>query len=138
MNNCPPEEMIGKLAKATCASPSFVGQLGKLETALKLNRREAFSFLGEGWTGIEAVPLALYCFLKTPNDYETTVLKAANTKGSNGKADSDSIASIAGAISGAYNGIKAIPGHWVREVENSEMLGKIADTLYGLNGKNAR
>jgi ADP-ribosylglycohydrolase len=38
------------------------------------DEEKALSYLGEGWVGEEAVSLALYCFLKYPNDY-------ANEKG---------------------------------------------------------
>jgi ADP-ribosylglycohydrolase len=82
-------------------------------------------FLGEGWIGEEALAIALYCFLKNPKDYEKTVIMAANTNG-----DSDSNASITGAISGAYNGIRAIPEKWIKEVENSKLLRKTAEDLF--------
>ncbi len=54
----------------------------------------------EGWIGEEAVALALYCFLKHPNDYKKAVLRGANT-------NRDSVACIAGGISGAYLGVAA-------------------------------
>ena len=81
--------------------------------------------LGKGWVGDEAVALALYCILKNPDDYTKTVLMAANSDG-----DTDSIACIAGAISGAYNGIEKIPAKWIKNVEDSEYLRKIAEELY--------
>lgn len=81
--------------------------------------------LGLSWTGDEAVASALYCFCRSPRDYRDTVVTAANTIG-----DSDSIACIAGAISGAYNGLGAIPAHWCRDVEDSGYLLEIADKLY--------
>jgi ADP-ribosylglycohydrolase len=86
---------------------------------------QAIPKLGQGWTGEEAVAIAVYSFLKSPSDYRKTVLAAANITG-----DSDSTACIAGAISGAYNGLRAIPEKWIREVENSGMLGKLAEKLY--------
>ena len=81
--------------------------------------------LGEAWTADEAVASALYCFCRSPDDYRDTVLIAANTVG-----DSDSIACIAGAISGAYNGLDAIPAHWRQNVEDSAMLHEIATDLF--------
>lgn len=80
--------------------------------------------LGEAWTGDEAVASALYCFCRSPEDYRCTVLTGANTVG-----DSDSIACIAGAISGAYNGIDAIPEHWRRDIEDSALLHEVAADL---------
>ncbi len=80
--------------------------------------------LGEAWIGDEAVASALYCFCRTPGDYGETVLTGANTVG-----DSDGIACIAGAISGAYNGLDAIPARWRENVENADGLLEIADDL---------
>lgn len=92
---------------------------------LSLNSKEAFQALGEGWVAEEAVACALYCFRRTPEDYVKTVLTGANANG-----DSDSIACIAGAISGAYNGFEAIPAKWQDRVENKEGLKEIAEDLY--------
>lgn len=80
--------------------------------------------LGESWVGYEAVASALYCFCRSPKDYRQTVITAANTVG-----DSDSIACIAGAISGAYNGIESIPVKWRRAVENSALLHELSSDL---------
>jgi ADP-ribosylglycohydrolase len=82
------------------------------------------SVLGEGWVSEEAVALALYCFLRNPESYEKVIIRGANTNG-----DSDSIACIAGSISGAYLGIEAIPAAWVRKIEKTEYLGNLAERL---------
>ena len=81
--------------------------------------------LGEAWIAEEAVASALYCFCKSPGDYAATVLTGANTVG-----DSDSIACIAGAISGAYLGLTALPENWRRQVENADMLSEIGMDLH--------
>ena len=53
---------------------------------------------------------ALYCFLRTPNDYSATVLTAANASMSDtagrgkGRCDSDTIGCIAGGLSGVTTG----------------------------------
>ena len=80
--------------------------------------------LGESWVGEEAVASALFCFCRSPKDYRETVTVAANTVG-----DSDSIACIAGSISGAYNGIHAIPHSWRHEAEDSDYLHEVAKDL---------
>ncbi len=81
--------------------------------------------LGEAWVADEAVAGALYCFCRSAEDYRTTVLTGANTVG-----DSDSIACIAGAISGAYNGLAAIPDRWRCRVERANDLLEIANRLH--------
>ena len=88
------------------------------------NEEDALKFLGEGWIGEEAVALASYCFLKHPDDYKKTVLRGANTNG-----DSDSVASIAGGISGAYLGINAVPEKWIRNIEKTQYLTTLASRL---------
>ena len=85
--------------------------------------------------GEEAVAGALYCFLRTPNDFRTTVLTAANASKSDlqakskGRCDSDSIACIAGAISGAYLGVQAIPAEWIATIENRDLLVDLGKRL---------
>ena len=50
--------------------------------------------------------------------------------GANTVGDSDSIACIAGAISGAYNGLDAIPEDWRSTVEDSAYLLRLARDLH--------
>jgi len=82
------------------------------------------NYLGEGWIGEEAVALALYCFLRYPDEYEKVVIRGANTNG-----DSDSIACIGGSISGAYLGVEAIPDNWIKRIEKSHYLEALATRL---------
>lgn len=86
---------------------------------------EAIPMLGEGWVGEEALAIAVYCGLKFPNDWTAATLAAANHSG-----DTDSTASIAGAILGTALGIQAIPARWVRQVENGETIQAMAQKLF--------
>jgi ADP-ribosylglycohydrolase len=81
------------------------------------NEEAALEHLGQGWTGEEAVALALYCVLRYPDDYVACVRRAANTNG-----DSDSIACIAGGMMGARLGLTAIPENWQERCENRQHL----------------
>ena len=78
---------------------------------------------------IEELPLALGCVLAADGDYRTAVLAAVNY----GR-DSDSIASMAGAVCGALRGSKVLPAQWVAAVsENSRIdLFEHADELADL------
>jgi ADP-ribosylglycohydrolase len=89
--------------------------------------------LGEAWTGDEALASALYCFCRSPTDYRQTVLTGANTVG-----DSDSIACIAGAISGTFNGQGAIPQHWRNNVESAAYLREVAGDLLAARARRTR
>jgi ADP-ribosylglycohydrolase len=45
---------------------------------------------------------------------------------------------MAGAISGAYNGLDAIPARWRQNVENADGLLEIAEDLLTASGRAAR
>jgi ADP-ribosylglycohydrolase len=120
------EQTLGYLS-----NQPLIQKLRQVEQVLPLsNHEEALDLLGEGWIGTEAIALAFYCFLKNPTDYPKTVLMGANTNG-----DSDSIACIAGAISGAYNGAKSIPAEWLDRLENRKMIRQTAIALYEMRYK---
>ena len=121
-----PEKMIPQLFTFTAGvSAEFDQVISKVEKCLGWEEEEkALRYLGEGWVGEEAVALALYCFVRYPNSYENVVIRGANTNG-----DSDSIACIAGSISGAYLGIDAIPPEWVTKIEKSPYLEDLSQRL---------
>ncbi len=120
-----PERMLERTVALTKEiSDEFVAYLQRVPEALKCAPEDAWMLLGEAWVAEEAVAGALYCFLRSPDDYRATVLRAANTDG-----DSDSLACIAGAISGAYNGIDAIPAEWQERIERADDLLRVAERL---------
>jgi len=122
----PPRDMIPQLLAFTQGiSPEFDEAIRKVPQCLDWeDEEEALDYLGQGWVGEEAVALALYCCLRHPDDYKKTVLRGANTNG-----DSDSIACIAGGISGAWLGSGAIPDAWMARVEKAEALVELAERL---------
>lgn len=128
LDGCSPGKMISELRAFTEGiSGEWEEALLNVERCLDWEDQEkALRYLGEGWIAEEAAALALYCFLKHPESYEKTVIRAANTNG-----DSDSVACIAGGISGVYLGIDAIPPNWVRSIEKSEYLQDLAGRLSG-------
>ena len=108
-------------------SLDLADRLGQVPGLLSADPALALSAegLGESWVAEEAVASALWCFWRSPDDFRTTVLTAANTDG-----DSDSIAAIAGGISGAFNGIGAIPAAWREGVEGAARLRTLAGRLW--------
>ncbi|MDD5205497.1 MAG: ADP-ribosylglycohydrolase family protein [Desulfobacterales bacterium] len=121
-----PESMIPELLRFTWGiSGEFDEAIQKVARCIEWEDEEkAIDYLGEGWVGEEAVALAIYCFLRYPDDYKRAVLRGANSNG-----DSDSIASIAGSISGAYLGIGAIPPEWIMRIEKTDYLRSLAERL---------
>jgi ADP-ribosyl-[dinitrogen reductase] hydrolase len=72
-----------------------------------------------GWAAHEAIAAATYVVARHPADARAAILEGANTQG-----DSDSIATLAGALTGARTGIEGLPVEWVRDIERfSELLG---------------
>jgi ADP-ribosylglycohydrolase len=79
---------------------------------------------GAGWVADEAFATGLLCFLLNPTDSLWVVRRAALTSG-----DSDSIACIAGAFAGAYNGLSGWPEDWVQRVEHSARILEVSKML---------
>jgi ADP-ribosylglycohydrolase len=130
-----PEEMFAGVVKE-CAprSPDLRACFAKLPALIEAPPEVALAEggLGEGWVAEEAVASALYCFWRSPFDFRRTVLTAANTDG-----DSDSIACIAGGISGAFNGVHAIDDDLRAGLENAAEIEDVARRLAALRGETA-
>ncbi len=69
----------------------------------------------EGWAAHEAIAAAVYIFVRHRDDPKAAILEGANTPG-----DSDSLATLAGALVGVRCGLSALPKAWVEQVERSE------------------
>lgn len=73
------------------------------------------------WAAHEAISAAVYILERHPDDARAAILEGANTPG-----DSDSIATLAGALVGARVGARALPVDWVRDVERADELMALA------------
>lgn len=80
--------------------------------------------IGNGITAIEAVPAALASFVANIDSFEATVGFAIKLGG-----DTDTIASMAAALSGAYLGDSAIPRQWAERAEGARSMGRLAGIL---------
>jgi len=89
------------------------------------DRAKVIAVLGNGIEAPRSVPTAIYCFLLQPKSYKNTVTYAISLGG-----DTDTIASMAGAISGAYLGIEAIPQEWRAKLENRDYIEGLAEKLW--------
>jgi ADP-ribosyl-[dinitrogen reductase] hydrolase len=86
---------------------------------------EALALLGTGGYVVETAASALYCFLRSPDDFLSTCSAAVVAGG-----DTDTTAAVAGAISGAYNGVGRLPAHLVAEVEDTRVLQELGQSIY--------
>jgi ADP-ribosyl-[dinitrogen reductase] hydrolase len=89
----------------------------------------ALETLGTGGYVVETVASALYCFLQSPSDFVNTVSSAVL-----GGGDTDTTAAVAGAISGAYNGLHLLPAQLVALVEDSKRLQDLGRAIFRLAG----
>jgi poly(ADP-ribose) glycohydrolase ARH3 len=80
--------------------------------------------LGNGSSAPESVPTALYCFLRHPGSFVDAISFAVLLGG-----DTDSIAAMTGALSGAYLGEEALPTSWVDRIEDAARMRHLADSL---------
>ena len=80
----------------------------------------------------QSVPAAIYCFLHHSASFEDAVILAANAGG-----DTDTIAAMVGAMSGACLGLQAIPQRWRDNLEGYRQIVDTADRLYELSRKAA-
>ena len=108
------------------AKPEHEERLSSLAANIE-STAELYS-LGNGIEALESVPTAIACFSLSPNCYIDTIANAIFLGG-----DTDTIAAMAGAISGAFLGDGAIPRRLVEHLESSPKGGayisKLAERL---------
>lgn len=97
------------------------------------DRAKVVNVLGNGIEALRSVPTAIYSFVVHPKSYKDSVIYAISLGG-----DTDTIAAMTGAISGAYLGIQAIPEEWRVKLENRAYIEALAERLWQLAGGIAR
>lgn len=153
-----PRQLVGRLlSHATQRRNSYEGRwLGKLRTRqwyrarldMRLGWTQNFTALlkvrnalesgytpadpcdvgGEGWIAEEALATALFCAARWEYDPLLVISMAARTRG-----DSDSLASIAGAIIGAHYGENTWPVDWCASVERRDDIEDAIDVTHALS-----
>ena len=100
-------------------------KLGKMSTLLSDHETgKVVSELGNGIEAFTAVPAAIFSFIVHPDSFEKAVIYAISLGG-----DTDTIGAMAGAISGAYLGVEAIPEKWLAKLENRLYIEPLAKEL---------
>ncbi len=90
---------------------------------------EAARQLGRSVAVHESLPFALYAFLRHPHSFENCLFCAILNGG-----DRDTLGAMAGAVSGAYLGIEAIPPAWREKIENRRHIEGLAVKLAEMSG----
>lgn len=89
--------------------------------------REIATRLGADITALGSVPTAIALFLSNPDDPEAALVSAVLAGG-----DTDTIASMTGAIAGARTGQVGLPSRLISRLENRGAMTKLADDLASL------
>ena len=124
-------EGMAEMEKLYPQYPSDVNYMGELcDKAFMLasNTRpdlENIESIGGGWTGEEALAIALYCAVRHFDNFEQALIAAVNHAG-----DSDSTGAITGNILGAAVGYDAIPQKFKDDLELHDVILHMADDIY--------
>ncbi|MCP4112292.1 MAG: hypothetical protein GY749_43335 [Desulfobacteraceae bacterium] len=111
----------------------FAEKLDYIEKAVRNScpDEEAISFLGNGVLAKDSVPAGLYFFLKNCRNFEKAICNAACNGG-----DTDTICAMVGALSGALNGMEAIPESWLFNLEKGgkgiAYVSQLSDNLFNI------
>jgi ADP-ribosylglycohydrolase len=125
-------DKLGRLAGITVAGPSVVRRMElAVDLALKSRSmeqamRDIADIVGSGLHISEAVPAAFGLFAAAKGDTMETVFGGVNIGN-----DTDTVATIAGAIAGTMNGVQSIPEPYLDEINrmNKMDLGRLAASL---------
>ncbi len=129
------DRFLGKIAEPTGRiDPNLARDIESLQNMLSWEDERVLAELHKN-SSIMRMPIrdlimtSLYAFIKTPNNYKDSVLFCVNVGW-----DTDTMAAICGNISGAFNGVSAIPAHWLTNLENDykgrDYLLRLADSLH--------
>ena len=97
--------------KMIAARPHHEETTAAVSRALTVTRGKLGNGLGQGWIAEEALSIGLNAAL-AGTTFEGALRLAANHDG-----DSDSTASIAGQLYGAWRGLSGLPNRWVRNID---------------------
>jgi ADP-ribosylglycohydrolase len=126
LRDAPLDAVLSEMIAAACRYSARTGAMmsDALDEARSGVEPEVTLKRLEGWAAHEAIAAAVYVVARHPDDPRAAILEAANTPG-----DSDSLATLAGALAGCRCGIGAIPIPWVLEVERSADLIELACSI---------
>jgi len=124
-NRCSPGDQVLETADRVAPLDSDMAAMLRWVTQIvHLPPEEALFEIGTSSDALEAIPAAVYCFLKQPRNFSGAVLAAVNA----GDA-ADSIGALAGSLVGALAGIEAIPEQWRKDVEDADVLAGVGENL---------
>jgi len=106
-----------------------IGEALEMTRGRRPDRTAAVHELGGGWIGEEALAIGLYAAL-VGRSFPEVLAIAANHDG-----DSDSTASIAGQLRGAFAGLSDLPEAWVRRLDVHRPMTRLIREFLRRDGK---
>jgi poly(ADP-ribose) glycohydrolase ARH3 len=108
----------------------------KLEEAARVRSADDLAGLGNRIEALHSVPTAIASAALTPESYESTIANVIFLGG-----DTDTLAAMAGAISGSYLGVDRLPKRLVGLLETSpkgrSYIQRLAGELFSLSRRDA-
>jgi len=95
-----------------------------LENLIDLDTMEGLRYISTTADITEVFPSAIYCFLKSPEDFERSLVEAVNA----GFA-TDAHCFLVGGLSGAYNGLSSIPERWLSKTKAAAQIIELVELL---------
>jgi ADP-ribosylglycohydrolase len=116
-------EVLSEMVAAACRYSARTAEMMSqaLDEAWRGVEPEVTLDRNRGWAAHEAIAAAVYVVARHPEDARAAILEGANTPG-----DSDSIATLAGALVGARVGVAGLDAAWARDVERTTELTALA------------
>jgi poly(ADP-ribose) glycohydrolase ARH3 len=96
-----------------------------VELASRVDPDEIIQTIGSGLHAHESVPAASCAFMSHPDSFTRAVALAVRLG-----SDTDTVAAMTGAISGALLGEDAIPARWLARIPHTDHLRELADALH--------
>jgi poly(ADP-ribose) glycohydrolase ARH3 len=122
-------ELIG-----ACTSEEY---RAKIEAAVRVGAPEELAGLGNRIEALHSVPTAIASFALTPESFEAAICNVIFLGG-----DTDTLAAMTGALSGAYLGARRLPDRLVNLVENSPKgrtyLKHLSEQLFAVSYREIR
>ncbi|MFP5332339.1 MAG: ADP-ribosylglycohydrolase family protein [Acidimicrobiia bacterium] len=118
------------------AGPDRIRLVDQVVEALEMSDQPAhvaFDRFNNGALVVESVPAAFYCFAAFLDDPEEAIVTAAN-----GGYDADTVAAMAGNLTGALHGATSLPGRWLDQLEYRTELTRLGRQLLDLSGLGTR
>ena len=117
------------VCSSACESEEY---RAKIEAALRVRSAADLAALGNRIEARHSVPTAIASFALTPESFEAAVCNVIFLGG-----DTDTLAAMAGALSGAYLGTSRLPGRLISLLESSPKgrayIQQLAERLFGIS-----